>query len=295
MINGYSENVYGTTTMKQRQRVAWAFAAFLLLLVGSFRPIGAQQEDLVGSLIQRMAREEHGGVFDAGHLLKPGGVRELETLARQWEGRGRRLWIVTVPAEVSPDTAAERIYGSLNLGERDVLIVLSPRRVYAKTAALEGERETLTRLAEESRRAFNAYRAKGLAEYASRIERRIEERRRRQARDRFDLIAGFLFGVTAGLVVIVVVRKRRREARERAYEARLAEATDILGEAAVEYDLGVSREQSDRVAELGARLEAARSATRRDDTTELDALVRDARALLEELRRARASQSGETS
>lgn len=277
--------------MKQRQRVAWVFTAFLLLLMGSLRPAGAQQKDLVGSLIQRMAPEEHGGVFDAGHLLKPGGIRELETLARQWEGRGRRLWIVTVPAEVSPDSAAEQIYGSLNLGERDVLIVLSPRRVYAKTAALEGERETLTRMAEESRRAFNTYRAKGLAEYASRIETRIEERRRGQARNRSDLIAGFLFGVTAGLVVIVVVRKRRREARARAYEARLAEATDILGEAAVEYDLGASREQSDRVAELGARLEAARSAARRDDTTELDALVRDARALLEELRRARAAQA----
>jgi hypothetical protein len=294
MINGYSENVYGTTKMKQRQRVAWVFAAFLLL-VGSFRPIGAQQEDLIDSVIHRMAQEEHGGVFDAGHLLKPGGIRELETLARQWEGRGRRLWIVTVPAEVSPNAAAERIYGGLSLGERDVLIVLAPRSVYAKTEALKGERETLIRLAEESRRAFSTYRAKGLAEYASRIERRIEERRRGQARDRFDLIAGFLFGVTAGLVVIAVVRKRRREARARAYEARLAEATDILGEAAVEYDLGVSREQSDRVAELGARLEAARSATRRDDTTELDALVRDARALLEELRRARAEQAGETS
>jgi hypothetical protein len=278
--------------MKQRQRVAWAFAAFLLLLVGSFRPIGAQQEDLVGSLIQRMAQAEHGGVFDAGHLLKPGGVRELETLARQWEGRGRRLWIVTVPAEVSPDTAAEQIYGSLNLGERDVLIVLSPRRVYAKTAALEGERETLTRLAEESRRAFNTYRAKGLAEYASRIERRIEERRGGQARRRSGVMAGFLLGLTAGLVAIAVVRKRRKVARERAYEARLAEATDILGEAAVEYDLGASREQSDRLAELSARLEAARSAPRRDDTTEMDALVRDARALLEELRRARAAQAG---
>jgi hypothetical protein len=276
--------------MKQRQRVGWVFAAFLLF-VGGLRPLGAQQEELVDSVIHRMAQEEHGGVFDAGHLLKPGGIRELETLARQWEGRGRRLWIVTVPAEVSPNAAGDRIYGGLSLGKRDVLIVLAPRSVYAKTEALKGERETLIRLAEESRRAFNTYRAKGLAEYASRIESRIEERRRGQAGRRSGLMAGFLLGVTAGLIAIAVVRKRRREARERAYEARLAEATDILGEAAVEYDLGVSREQSDRLAELSARLEAARGAPHRDDTTEVDALVRDARALLDELRRARAAQA----
>jgi hypothetical protein len=238
-----------------------------------------------------MARQEHGGVFDAGHLLKPGGVRELEALARQWEGRGRRLWIVTVPAEVSPDAAAERIYPSLNLGERDVLIVLSPRRVYAKTAALEGEQETLTRLAEESRRAFNAYRAKGLAEYAGRIEARIVDRRREQGRRRAGTLMGLVLGLVVGTVAIAMFRKRQREARERAYEARLAEATDVLGEAAVEYDLGASREQSDRVAALGARLEAARSAPRRDDTAELDALIREARVLLEELRRARAGQA----
>jgi hypothetical protein len=292
MGGDFPENVYGRAAMKQRQRVTVAVWAMLVLWVSALCPALAQQEDLVGTLIPQMAREEHGGVFDAGHLLKPGGVRELEALARQWEGRGRRLWIVTVLAEVSPDAAVERIYGSLNLGERDVLIVLSPRRVAAKTTALPGERETLTRLAQESRRAFNTYRAKGLAEYANRIEARILERQRARARWRAGMLTGLVLGLLVGTVVIAMARKWKREARERAYAARLAEATDILGEAAVEYDLGASREQSDQVAALGARLEAARSATRRDDTTELDALIREARALLEELRRARAEQSG---
>jgi hypothetical protein len=291
MKRKYPEDRNRVANMQRQYHSARALGALLILLVSSLSAIYAQQADLVGALIHRMAQEEHGGVFDAGHLLKPGGVRELEALARQWEGRGRRLWIVTVPAGETPDAAAERISPSLNLGDRDVLIVLGPRRVYAKTAALEGERATLTRLAEESRRAFNAYRAKGLAEYAGRIEARIIERRRERARRRFSLLAGLVLGLMAGTVALALARKKQREARERAYAARLTEATDILGEAAVEYDLGASREQSDRLAELGARLEAARQAPRREDTTELDALVREARSLLEELRRNRAGQA----
>jgi hypothetical protein len=283
------------TAMQTRFRSTRALGAFFILLLISLGPVRAQQEDLVGALIHRMAQAEHGGVFDAAHLLKPGGVRELEALARQWEARGRRLWIVTVPADVTPDAAAERISPSLNLGERDVLIVLGPRRVYAKTTALEGERATLTRLAEESRRAFNAYRAKGLAEYAGRIEARIIERRREQARRRLSLLVGLFLGLVAGTVAISLARKKQREARERAYEARLAEATDILGQVAVEYDLEASREQSDQLAALSARLEAARGDPRRDDTRELDVLIREARVLLEQLRRARAERAGEAS
>src|SRR5262249_55270837 len=133
MESGYPEDRNRMVDMQRQYRSARALGSLLFLLVSSLSAIYAQQDDLVGALIQRMAREEHGGVVDAGHLLRPGGVRELEALARQWEGRGRRLWIVTVPAGETPDAAAERISPSLNLGDRDVLIVLGPRRVYAKT------------------------------------------------------------------------------------------------------------------------------------------------------------------
>jgi len=170
-----------------------------------------------------------------------------------------------------------------------VLIVLSPRRVYAKTLALPGERATLSRLAEESRRGFNANYAQGLAEYAGRIEDRIEARRRGARRLRTGTMIGFVLGLAVGTVLLARSRQIRREAMERAYATRLQEATDLLSEAAVEYDLGATREQNDRLAALSDRLESARRASDRSSTTELDGIIAEARALLDELRNARAN------
>jgi hypothetical protein len=272
-----------------RDLLAWKLSWF-----GITMPAAAQTSEGQSGLIRTMASEQHGGVFDNAGLLKPGGKRDLVALTRQWEARGKRLWIVTVPATESPDAAAEAIYGSLSMGERDVLIVLSPRRVYAKTLALPGERATLSRLAEESRRGFNANYAQGLAEYAGRIEDRIEARRRGARRLRTGTMIGFVLGLAVGTVLLARSRQLRREAMERAYATRLQEATDLLSEAAVEYDLGATREQNDRLAALSDRLESARRASDRSSTTELDGIIAEARALLDELRNARANAGEET-
>src|SRR5262249_15150973 len=80
MESGYPEDRNRMVDMQRQYRSARALGSLLFLLVSSLSAIYAQQDDLVGALIQRMAREEHGGVFDAGHLLRPGGVRELEAL-----------------------------------------------------------------------------------------------------------------------------------------------------------------------------------------------------------------------
>src|SRR5581483_12367336 len=53
MKSNSPENQNGSRPMKRRQRVALALATFVMLLVGVLRPLGAQQENFVSSLIQQ--------------------------------------------------------------------------------------------------------------------------------------------------------------------------------------------------------------------------------------------------
>src|SRR5690242_10302996 len=92
----------------------WWLAAVMLLLTAApllAAPTVPAQD--VETVARALSSAQNGGVFDLSHLLKPGGIGELQDLSQQVAAKGRRVWFVTVPPEDSSQTMAEEAYGRL--------------------------------------------------------------------------------------------------------------------------------------------------------------------------------------
>jgi hypothetical protein len=154
------------------------FCGLLLLLLGlGIGPAGAQAE-----LVQRVEDSLRAGkeqpVHDLGKLLKPGGVRELELLAREFRAGGLTVRFVTLPKKsADPAALAETVYRDLKYGPGDLLVVFDGSRVYGKSLALQGEPEAFRQAAADARPGFRLYYAKGLALFAQSLRDRIQARR----------------------------------------------------------------------------------------------------------------------
>jgi uncharacterized membrane protein YgcG len=256
----------------------------------------ASVEQRVDTIKRALAPEKQGGVFDFADLLKSGGENELRDLARRLEGEGLRVWFVTVPPGEPADQVANGVYNGLGMDAQDLLIVFNSRQVYGRSLALQGQPEAFTQAFEESKRAFNEYRAKGLAEYATRLKARIDARataqraraaEARQATERsrrLSIIVPLLIVLAAGLL-FGFARSRRVATRNQVYATRLREATDLLGAAALEADRHPARAHDARVAELSERLTELRRSPQREDTRGIDLLISDARGLLVDVRK----------
>jgi len=255
-------------------RSAALFVAGLALVAGAGR-LSAQGADPVPAMQRQLAREAHGGVFDFGRLLKPGAVRELQALARDFEGGGLRLWVVTVPADVQVHVA-ERLYASLSMTENDLLIVFNGRQAYGRTDALKGDPQAFKDALQQSRGDFSVYWGKGLGTFATILRARIEERRGMQSSSPTAFAGqpgspalpanreppGLTWGVGAAAVALVVLawiplHRRQLEARAKAqYEEHLATARQLFtryGERVVE---NASKEEDARFVDFSKRLEA---------------------------------------
>jgi hypothetical protein len=222
-----------------------------------------------------------------------------------------------VPPDEPANVVAESLYRRLNMDARDLLIVFNSRQVYGKSLALKGHPEAFQQALAEAKPAFRQYYAKGLAEYAKRLEARIspgagstqapgtgpegevapasptdtvansppvDVRRGGGSWGRVALVVLVLAILVVGLAV-GVSNRQRVGGQERIYQARLTEATDLLSEAAIEADRHPVEAHNDRLAELSERLEELRRSPQREDTRAVDLLVGDARGLLVDVRK----------
>src|SRR6266849_2251919 len=123
-------------TMMIRRRHGLIAALLLLLLCG----LAYGQAALVSQVEDALRAGKGGAVYDLGHLLKPGGVRELQQKADQLRAGGLNVYFVTVPrgSTIVP-ALVETVYQDLNMGPEDLLIVFDGRQVYGKTLALKGD------------------------------------------------------------------------------------------------------------------------------------------------------------
>jgi len=253
-------------------------ATLLLILCTA---VHAQDTDFLKEIESKLAYEEDGGVFDFGEYLKSGGRRELAALADDFRVDGLRLWVVTLPKEY-PSNNAERIYSNLSLTERDVLIVFNSEQVYGKSLALKGEKELFVKYLAESRRHFNQYWAKGLANYAALIKGRIMEKEGKKQLYHdlmlFSALGASAIGFLAVLIVVLTIRRRSF----RAYQEKLSQLGLLYGELGERIgDLGTDR-YTDRFLELSERKEQL-EASKGDTTGEADGLMEDMQSFLSEL------------
>jgi hypothetical protein len=253
----------------------------LLLTVCLWVYAYAQETEFLKDVQAKLAYEESGGVFDFGGYLKGGGERELAALADEFRQDGLRLWIVTLPEEY-PANNAERIYSNLSFDEKDVLIVFNLKEVYGKALALKGEKELFVEYLAESRRYFNQYWAKGLANYASLIKGRILEKKgKKQLYHNLMLFSAIGVGVAGFLAVVVAVFVIRGRSR-RAYQGKLSQLGALYGELGERIgDLGTDK-YTDRFLELSERREKL-EASKQEMPEEVDRLIGDIQSLLSEL------------
>ncbi len=267
--------------MFKNMHAPYTHILLVTLLLTVCASVYAQDTDFLKDAESKLAYEENGGIFDFGGHLKGGGKRELAALADEFQADGLRLWIVTLPKEY-PANNAERIYSNLSLTERDVLIVFNSKEVYGKSLALKGERELFVKYLAESRRYFNQYWAKGLANYATLIKGRIMGKAgKRQFYHSLMLFSAL--GITAiGILAVaaagIVVRGRSR----RAYREKLSQVGSLYGELGERIsDLGTDK-YTDRFLELSERRDKL-EASKNGMTEEADRLMGDMRSLLSEL------------
>src|SRR2546427_6540231 len=98
-------------------RRSMTIVGVLLLFICLHAPVtAAAPQARVEELASALASEPHGGVLDSAHLLKPGGIRELQDLARQFEAKGRRGWFVTLPKGEDAQQGAAALYSRLGVG-----------------------------------------------------------------------------------------------------------------------------------------------------------------------------------
>src|SRR5438445_3748616 len=117
-------------------RRGYGFIAALLLICS----MAFGQTALVNQVEDALRAGRGGAVYDLGHLLKPGGVRELQQKADQLRAGGVNVYFVTVPkGSTNASALAETVYQDLNMGTDDLLIVFVGRQVYVKSLALQGD------------------------------------------------------------------------------------------------------------------------------------------------------------
>src|SRR6266571_1978464 len=155
------------------RRGGWIITALLLVCSLAFG-----QEALVHQIEHALAARHGGGVYDLGHLLKPGGIKELQQRVEQLQAGGVSVFIVTVPKDTgNVPQLGEAIYRDLNMTADEVLIVFDGKQVYGKSLALQGEPQAFQETLKEAQPAFHLYYAKGLAQFAQSIADRINQRR----------------------------------------------------------------------------------------------------------------------
>jgi uncharacterized membrane protein YgcG len=203
-----------------------ASGIILALLLACSMALG--QGTLVNQIESALASRQ-GGVYDLGHLLKPGGIRELQQKLTELQGRGGRIYVVTVPRD-TPDVPAlaETVYRDLNMGPDEVLIVFNGKQVYGKSLALKGNPQAFQDALREAQPGFRLYYAKGLAQFAQAIVDRINQRQQgdaaqeQAATSRSNLL--WAIGLVVALLIVAAVtvpRVRQRVAVRQAYDARL--------------------------------------------------------------------------
>jgi DNA primase len=190
------------------------------------------QPDLVKQIEDALRSRTGEAVYDFGKLLKPQGITELQQLARQFQTDGLNVYFVTItPDGLNPDALTESVYRDAGLTVDDILIVFNGKRVYGKTAALQGDPQAFQEAFRISRPSFNLYYAKGLADFARVLRDRIVQRRaaesaeQRAAEQRGTWLWSGLLAFIVALVGAVIYRrmKIRQEARK-AYDERLQQA-----------------------------------------------------------------------
>ena len=212
--------------MRMRRR-SWIFTA-LLLVCG----LVWGQEALVNQIEGALTARHGGGVYDLGHLLKPGGIKELQQRVEQLQRSGVAVSIVTVPRGTGDvPQLAEAIYRDLNMTADEVLIVVDGKQVYGKSLALQGDPQAFQEALKEAQPAFHLYYAKGLAQFARSIADRINQRRAGDAAEQQAEAQRTRTGWGIGLLVVLLSvgaisypRVRQRIAVRREYGARLHSA-----------------------------------------------------------------------
>ncbi len=163
-------------TSGAQRRLGLLTMAAVLLGVQIALPARAQDTSvtLLRQVESALRQENAGPVHDLGHLLKPGGVRELAAQADRFKRDGVNVYYVTVPkGSVDVDRLAETVYRDLNGQPSDMLIVFDGQRVYGKTLALKGHREAFDQALEAARPGFRKYYAKGLAMFAEALRDQV--------------------------------------------------------------------------------------------------------------------------
>jgi uncharacterized membrane protein YgcG len=208
-------------------------AALLFLL---FCPLAFGQAALVSQVEDALRAGKGGAVYDLGHLLKPGGVRELQQKADQLRASGVNVYFVTVPkGSTNASALAETVYRDLNMGADDLLIVFDGRQVYGKSLALQGEPRAFRDAVQQARPGFQLYYAKGLAQFAQAVADRINQRRGAEAAEqdaavrRGNLIWAAIVGVILLVIGIVAFsRVKQGIVARRAYDQRLRKAEEVF-------------------------------------------------------------------
>src|SRR5260370_20857275 len=160
--------------MSVRQRYKFIPTLLLVLICG----LAYGQAALVSQVENALRAGKGGAVYDLGHLLKPGGVRELQQKAEQLRAGGVNVYFVTVPkGSTNASALAETVYQDLNMGTDDLLIVFDGRQVYGKSLALQGAPQVFRVAFHAARPGFQLYYAKGLAQFAQAVANRINQRR----------------------------------------------------------------------------------------------------------------------
>ena len=143
-------------------------------------PVRAQDASaqLLKQVEGALKQQNAGAVHDLGHLLKPGGVRELEQQADRFKKEGINVYYVTLPkGSANVDRIAETAYRDLNGQPTDMLVVFDGQRVYGKTTALKGRKEAFQEAFREAQPGFKQYYAKGMAMFAEALRNRIKGKR----------------------------------------------------------------------------------------------------------------------
>jgi uncharacterized membrane protein YgcG len=268
--------------MSVRQRYKFIPALLSLLICG----LAFGQAALVSQVEGALRAGKGGAVYDLGHLLKPGGVRELQQKADQLRAGGVNVYFVTVPkGSTNASALAETVYRDLNMGTDDLLLVFDGQQVYGKSLALQGDPQAFRDAFQAARPGFRLYYAKGLAQFAQAVADRINQRRGAEAAEqdaavrRGDLIWAAIVGVILLVIGIAAFsRVKQRIVARRAYDQRLRTAEEVFDRITINLPGAAPEAVNSEWARLDERLRQGRE--HRDTTTaDLDQLIADLRRL----------------
>ena len=261
-------------------RRGYGFIAALLLICS----MAFGQAELVSQVEDALRAGRGGAVSDLGHLLKPGGVRELQQKADQLRAGGLNVYFVTVPrGSTNVPALVETVYQDLNMSPEDLLIVFDGRQVYGKTLALKGDSQAFRDAFQHARAGFRLYYAKGLAQYAQAVADRINQRRGAEAAaeqaavQRGNLIwAAIVAVVVLVLAIAAYPRVKQGVVARREYNRRLREADEIFDRITITMPGAAPEAVNSEWARLDERLRRGRE--HKDATpADLDQLIADLR------------------